>query len=169
MLKKILILMFLSLGFFLSNNVFANIDWKAWEAEAQKVQTAKVAQEEAAKSASELEQRNEKCDVTWNCMDRSSFKINTDNFSLWKKNLKWTTWTETINKTFWVIIQQLMIILWTLSLVVISIWAWFMMLFHWDDSTLTKWKNTIKWWIIALVVALSSYYIINMVWYILYK
>ena len=155
MLKKILILMFLSLGFFVWNNVFAeggtiNSNWN---------NTSKT----------ELEQRNEKCDVTWNCMDRSSFKINTDNFSLGKNNLKWTNWTQTINKTFWVIIQQLMIILWTLSLVVISIWAWFMMLFHWDDSTLTKWKNTIKWWIIALVVALSSYYIINMVWYILYK
>lgn len=155
MLKKILILMFLSLGFFVWNNVFAeggtiNSNWNTT-------------------SKTELQQRNENCDVTWNCMDRSSFKINTDNFSLWKKNLKWTTWTQTINKTFWVIIQQLMIILWTLSLVVISIWAWFMMLSHWDDSTLTKWKNTIKWWIIALVVALSSYYIINMVWYILYK
>lgn len=67
--------MFLSLGFFFFQIMFLLIlDWKAWEAEAQKVQTAKVAQEEAAKSASELEQRNEKCDVTWNCMDRSSFK-----------------------------------------------------------------------------------------------
>ncbi len=158
MLKKILILMIFLFSFFVWNSVFAQggtsySNWSSYN----------------TTSKTELNQRNEKCDVTWNCMDRSSFKINTDNFSLGKNNLKWTTWTQTINKTFWVIIQQLMIILWTLSLVVISIWAWFMMLFHWDDSTLTKWKNTIKWWIIALVVALSSYYIINMVWYILYK
>ncbi len=165
MLKKILILMFLSLGFLFSNNVFAEggtsySNWSSYNTSSSNWNST---------SKTELEQRNEHCDKTWNCIDRSSFKINTDNFSLGKNNLKWTNWTQTINNTFWVIIQQLMIILWTLSLVVISIWAWFMMLFHWDDSTLTKWKNTIKWWIIALVVALSSYYIINMVWYILYK
>ena len=122
-----------------------------------------------ASSGTTTAERNQNCDAAGTCLDRASFMIDTDNFAVWSTNMKQTTWTETINYSLWVIIQKLMIILWTLALVIISIWAYNMIMYAWDDSTLTKWKNAIKAWILSLIVALSSYYIVNLVWYILYK
>lgn len=155
MIKKILLSLLIFSTLFVWTVVYADQDWNAWESEAQKAQA--------------LEKRNQDCDAGWNCLDRPSFMIDTDNFAVWSTNMKKTTWTETINYSLWVIIQKLMIILWTLALVIISIWAYNMIMYAWDDSTLTKWKNAIKAWILSLIVALSSYYIVNLVWYILYK
>lgn len=110
----------------------------------------------------------EKC-ADWNCFDKPNFMVDTSLFSIWWNDLKKETWKQTINKVLWTIIQKLMIVLWTLSFAIITIWGYFMVTSHWDDSLLSKWKNVVKWWIISLVVALSSYYIVNMISYILYK
>lgn len=105
----------------------------------------------------------------WNCLDKPNFMVDTSLFSIWWNDLKKETWKQTINIVLWTIIQKLMIVLWTLSFAIITIWGYFMVTSHWDDSLLSKWKNVVKWWIISLVVALSSYYIVNMISYILYK
>ena len=152
MIKKLLLSLIIFSTLFIWSQSYAAWTWAETEAETQ--------------AAAE---RNQNCDAGWNCLDRASFMIDTDNFAVWSTNMKQTTWTETINYSLWVIIQKLMIILWTLALVIISIWAYNMIMYAWDDSTLTKWKNAIKAWILSLIVALSSYYIVNLVWYILYK
>lgn len=100
---------------------------------------------------------------------KETFTIDTDTFSVWWKNLKWATWKETINNTLWTFIKKLMIALWVISLLIMTIWAWYIILYHGEDEYLSKWKSIFKAWIISLVVSLSSYYIVNLIWYILYK
>lgn len=102
------------------------------------------------------------------------FIIEVNKISPWmevkKKENGWSyTTKENINSTLWTIIQKLMIALWSISLLIMTIWAWYMILYVWQDELLTKWKSIFKSWIISLVVALSSYYIIALVRYILYN
>lgn len=97
------------------------------------------------------------------------FEIDTSLFSVWWNSLKWSDSKTTINNTLWNIIKKLMIALWVISLFIMTIWVWYMILYHWQDEYLSKWKNIFIWWITALIVALSSYYLVNFIWYILYN
>lgn len=98
------------------------------------------------------------------------FTINTDTFSVWWKSLKsQTTAKDTINKTLWTFIKKLMIALWVISLLIMTIWTWYIILYHGEDEYLSKWKSIFTAWIIALIISLSSYYMVNLVGYILYK
>jgi hypothetical protein len=63
----------------------------------------------------------------------------------------------------------LMIGLGSVSLLIMTIWAWYMIIFHGQDELLSKWKYIFMSWIIALVVALSSYYIVSLLRYLLYS
>ncbi len=114
--------------------------------------------------------RNIECDESWNCLDKPSFVIETNDFSVWWSWLK-TDWDSkaTINDTLWTIIQKLMIGLGIFSLFIMTIWAWYMILYHGEDEFLSKWKSIFTAWILSLVIALSSYYIVNIIWYVLYK
>ena len=62
-----------------------------------------------------------------------------------------------------------MIGLGSIALLVMTIWTWYMILYHWEDELLSKWKYMFNSWIIALVVALSSYYIVSLLESILYR
>lgn len=97
------------------------------------------------------------------------FEIDTSLFSIGWSSLKWWDSKTTINNTLWNVIKKLMIALWVISLFVMTVWAWYMIMYHWHDEYLSKWKNIFIWWITALIVALSSYYLVNLVWYILYS
>ena len=101
----------------------------------------------------------------------NDYTINVSNFTPWWKNLelKWNTTEERVNFLLWTIIQKLMIALGTLSLFVMTIWAGYMIFYHWQDELLSKWKSIFISWLIALSVALSSYYIVSLVRYILYS
>lgn len=98
-----------------------------------------------------------------------SFEVDTSLFSIGWNSLKWWDSKTTINNTLWNIIKKLMIALWVIALFVMTIWAWYMILYQWHDEYLSKWKNIFIWWITALIVALSSYYLVNFIWYILYS
>ena len=96
--------------------------------------------------------------------------IKTSEFTFWGSWLKSTGDSkETLKNVFAKIIQKMMIALWIIALFVMTIWAWYIIMYRWNDEYLSKWKTIFIWWIVSLVVALSSYYIINMLWYVLYK
>lgn len=116
-------------------------------------------------------ERSQACAGSWDCIDQESFMINTWFFSAGGKSLKkeWNTSTQTINFVLWTIIQKLMIALWVISLWIMSVWAWYIILYHGEDEYLSKWKSIITAGVIALIVSLSSYYMVNLLWYILYK
>jgi hypothetical protein len=63
----------------------------------------------------------------------------------------------------------MMIALGAISILIMIIWAWFMILHSWDDSMLSKWKSIFTWWIYAMVIALASYYLIAAVRFLLYN
>lgn len=113
--------------------------------------------------------RNAECATSWDCIDKTSFTIDTSLFSVGGNGLKWGSSKETINNMLGTLIQKLMIALWVIALLVMSIWAWYMIMYHWQDEYLSKWKNIFMWGVTALIVALCSYYLVNLVGYILYK
>jgi hypothetical protein len=81
---------------------------------------------------------------------------------------KW--WAKkTMNSFFTTLIQKLMIALWSLALLIMVVWAWFMMFAMWKDDNLNKWKTIFKAGIIALVIALSSYFMVSFLSFILYS
>lgn len=125
------------------------------------------AAEQDKKNQEELN-NSEKCSPWKICSPE--FTINTSTFSVgWNSLKSWITAKDTINKTLWTFIQKLMIALWVISLLIMTIWTWYIILYHGEDEYLSKWKSIFTAWIIALVISLSSYYMVNLVWYILYK
>lgn len=107
----------------------------------------------------------------------ASDKVQEADFMIETKLLFWDskidTWTATteelINKTLWTIIQNLMIAMGSISLFIMTIWAWYMIFYNWQDDILSKWKSIFTWWVIALVVALTSYYMVAILRFVLYK
>lgn len=153
---------FMSSGFIQS--VFAD-PLSAREAEARRAGEAE--REAIAKEAA----RTEACATSKDCIDKPTFTIDTSDFSIWWTNLKDESGSaeKTINKTFWVFIKKMMIWLIMLSSFVMTVWAWYMILYFGQDEYLTRWKTIFKMWLVSIIIALSSYYMVNLVTYILYK
>jgi len=103
----------------------------------------------------------------WNCIDKANFVIDVDSISPWMSIKKWST-SKTINYALGTIIQKLMIGLGSLSLLIMTVWAWYIVLHGWQDELLNKWKSIFMSGIYAMLVALSSYYLIVIVRYVLY-
>jgi hypothetical protein len=87
----------------------------------------------------------------------------------WGDNLEWDDREQVINNFFGNLIQTLMIWLGSLALLIMTIWAWYMILAHGQDELLSKWKSIFMSWIISLVVALTSYYLVAFVRFLLYS
>lgn len=101
----------------------------------------------------------------------TNFKIDTNKFSPGGKWLNKTGSSgskKTIDNFLSTTITKLMVALGSIALLIMVIWAWFMILWVWKDENVTKWKTILKSWIIALVVALSSYMLVAFVRFILY-
>lgn len=81
----------------------------------------------------------------------------------------WTKTTEVLNMTLWNLIQKLMIGLWSVSLLIMTFWGWYMVIYHGQDELLSKWKWMFTSGIIALIVSLSSYYMVDLLRFILYS
>lgn len=109
------------------------------------------------------------CTWSW-CINKTSFEISVNKIIPWSWGLvlKGATTSETLNKTLWTIIQRLMIWLGSLSLIIMTIGWWYMIIYHGQDELLSKWKYIFMSWIIALVVSLSSYYMVALLRSILY-
>jgi hypothetical protein len=63
----------------------------------------------------------------------------------------------------------MMIALGSLSVLIMTIWGWYIIMHNWQDELLSKWKSIFMSWVYAMSVALSSYYIISIVRYLLYS
>lgn len=116
-------------------------------------------------------ERDAACAVSWDCLDKPSFTIDIDNFAVWWSAQDYIESTAewTIEWFLQVVILKLMIVFWTISLFVMTIWWWYMILYNWKDELLTKWKSIFMAWIIALSVSLSSWILIKIVVYLIYN
>lgn len=107
----------------------------------------------------------------------SSWKIDSPDFTvdltsitpIGKGNFEWTTLTSKTNDLLGQVINTLMVAIWVISLLVISVWAGYMIFYNWKEDFLTKWRSMIFTGFLALFIALSSFYIINLIRYILYS
>lgn len=124
-------------------------------------QNAKENQTQAEKEAYD----NSK-DSAWDITSRW-FTINVGDISPWM-GVKWSTTKENVNYLLWTIIQNLMIALWSIALLIMTVWAGFMLLYFGQDEQLSKWKKIFMSWVYSLIVALSAYYIVSIVRYLLY-
>lgn len=169
MIQKIILIVFLFFSFS-GEYVFANIKVNQAEKalERAKTQWDNTEITRAQQALDEAKARAESCGT--DCIDMETFMIDTSIFSDGGKDIK-VEWDSqaTINKTLGTIIQKLMIALWVISLWIMSVWAWYIILYHGEDEYLSKWKSIITAGVIALIVSLSSYYMVNLLWYILYK
>mgnify|MGYP001942619757 CR=1 FL=1 len=105
----------------------------------------------------------------WKCIDQPTFTIWVDE-TIWvwfKVGGKDTS--QVINYTLGTVIQKLMIALWVLAVLIMTIWGGYIILYHGQDELLSKGKSIFMSGVTALVVALSSYYIVAILRYILYK
>jgi len=143
-------------------------DWLNWPL-TELVTKYQVDNKESSKiSREEMDVAREKaCETSKACIDKATFEINVDNISPWMNHIKGDT-NKTINFALGTIIQKLMIGLGSLSLLIMTVWAWYIVLHGWQDELLNKWKSIFMSGIYAMLVALSSYYLIVIVRYVLY-
>jgi hypothetical protein len=106
----------------------------------------------------------------WDKINESDFTISVNDIAPWGKLvIEGDSTSMTLNRTLWTMIQQMMIRLGSLSLIIMTIWWWYMIIYHGQDELLSKWKYIFMSWIIALVVSLGSYYMVALLRYILYS
>jgi hypothetical protein len=113
----------------------------------------------------------------------STWNLSTVDFEIWLNETIWvwfqtkvaSDWTKldntskVINHTLWTIIQKLMVALWVLSVLIMTVWAGYIIMYHGQDELLSKGKSIFMSGITALIVALSSYYIVSILRFILYN
>lgn len=105
----------------------------------------------------------------WNCIDQPTFQIKVSDISPGGNIFQWSNTEQTANSLLGTIIQKLMVALWSLSLLIMTIGAGYMILYHGQDELLSKWKSIFISGIVALAVALSSYYLVAFIRFILYS
>ena len=86
----------------------------------------------------------------------------------WTGSFDWKSSTEVINFTLETLITSLITAFWVLSLLVMTIGAGFMIIYHGQDELLTRWKSIFSYGLISLAVALSAWLLVNFVSYLLY-
>lgn len=99
----------------------------------------------------------------------TGFMIDTGKFTIWNIEVSPdATAEQTLNQTLWTIIQKLMIGLWIVAFVVLVIGAGFMILAGWQDEYANRGKSIFTAGITALIVALSSYYLVALVRFLVF-
>ena len=108
------------------------------------------------------------CEASKDAICSDKFEIDTKLFSPGGAGLNKNSSEKTINWFMTVLIKKLMVALGSLALLIMVVWAWFMIFAMWKDENLNKWKTIFKAWLISLAIALSSYYMVSFLSYILY-
>lgn len=98
------------------------------------------------------------------------FTITTSDITpIWADKVPWGTLKTKADNFLVDVIWILMVAIWVIALLVVTIWAGYMIFYNWKEEFLTKWRNMIYTGFLALFIALSSYYLMNLVRYILYS
>ena len=102
------------------------------------------------------------------CVNSSNFEINVGNITPWYGKPEVSSWQ---GKIIWILkdlIEKLMIALWVLALFMMTIGWWFMIISYWQEDLINRWKNIFTSWLIALVVALSSWLLVRFISYLVF-
>ena len=131
---------------------------------------ALVAAEEEISTAPTAAQSNEQQNNN-NDISSENFQINVWNITPTDASRLTTDWgnsEDLIQNTLGLIIEKLITAFWVLSLLVMTIGAGFMIIYHGQDELLTRWKSIFSYGLISLAVALSAWLLVNFVSYLLY-
>ncbi len=110
----------------------------------------------------------ENCAATGDCLEKPSWKLNVWSFTPGNTFTSQKSIENRADWFFWKLVKNLMIILWVLSVFIMTIGWWYMILHNWQDELLNKWKTIFMAWIYAMLIALSSYIIISIVTNLIY-
>lgn len=117
-----------------------------------------------------IKNRINECKKEANCIDQASFDINTgDIFGGISATASATDTRTGTNMLLGTIIEKLMVALGILSVLIMTVWGGYIILYHGQDELLSKGKSIFMSWVVALVVALSSYMIVGLLRFILYN
>ena len=175
MFQKIILFIVCGLCLFGSSPYVQSFDWSDEQkrlgtetriANEKAIVNAKAAENKAKVKAAQTK-HDEECADSKSCIEKPSFTINVNDFSPGLKVSEGSS-QENINSGLSKIIQTLMVWLWSLSLLIMTIGAGYMVAYHGQDELLSKGKSIFTSGIIALVVALSSYLLVELVVGILY-
>lgn len=199
MIKKLLLLTIIFFWFFLNGNVFAEWEcnhagcvdydwwwnkndtwdwkdlpwlwtWDEWSSENIKPPYATEDTIKQREIEEAVKKRKADCKASTDCIDQASFTIETWEIfgGISSSKSSWDTNTGT-NILLGTIIQKLMVALGILSVLIMTVGGWYIILYHGQDELLSKGKSIFMSWIIALVIALSSYMIVGLLRFILYN
>lgn len=137
----------------------------------EEISAAEMEAEIAAEAKQEAQEKYDKSPFSHGDITSKWFQIKVGNLTpgMSKESAGVETTSELINFALGTLIQKLMIALWSLAILVMTIWGGYIVLHHGQDELLSKWKAIFMSWVYALVVALASYYIIAIVRFILYN
>jgi hypothetical protein len=110
--------------------------------------------------------------VNWSddfAKDTFTVKVGDIIWNIWHTKVGWGTLEQKTDNLLIMVIEILMVAIWVIALFVVSVWAWYMIIYNWNEEFLKKWRNMIFTGFLALFIALSSYYLMNLVRYILYN
>jgi len=99
---------------------------------------------------------------------KADYEFKVASFVPWMTITDVTDTNKNVNFLLGNIIQTMMVIIWAFSMLIMTIWAWYMILNSWQDELLSKWKTIFTSWIFALIIALTSYYLVSIIRFILY-
>ena len=107
---------------------------------------------------------------TWNgdCLASPKYHFSTSKFVPGWTFKWWGTTKKRVENGLLTIIQRIMIPFWVISVIILTIWAGFMILSGWLDENITRWKKILKMWIVSISIALSSYLLVELLKYLLY-
>lgn len=166
MLKKILLFLIISTLWY--SWVFAKTDWALWSLDIGYEDidgwvldwNKRQAAEKKAALDSEKAEHDKECAESGACLEKSNFTINVNDFSpgmdVWGNNTK-----ANVDNALLKIIQTLMVGLWSVALLIMTIGAGYMIFYHGQDDLLSKGKSIFTSGILALVIALSSYFMVD--------
>ena len=133
---------------------------KLAEAVAEASTNAKTAEAEAAAAHDSF------CEGSATCLEKSNWMLNVWIFPWWA----WEWWDiETQTDSFFTkVIDMLMWWIWVLSVLIMTIWWWYMILHSWKDELLTRWKAIFMSWVYSMIISLSSYIIVKAIVNLIY-
>jgi len=74
----------------------------------------------------------------------------------------------TVQNVLMTILEKLILVFWVFAIFIMTIGAWYMIIYHGQDEFLSKWKSIFMSWIIALAVALWAGIIVRLFALLLY-
>jgi len=103
-----------------------------------------------------------------NNIKEANFEINVSDITPGSVELIWAWAGETIDNVLLTILEKLIVVFGVFAVFIMTLWAWYMIIYHGQDEFLSKWKSIFMSWIIALAVALSAWVIVKLFAYLLY-